>query len=104
MPLKARFERYLSPLRFEFLRDRVGLVRDRVTAGACLDLFLSSPCLFFRIHRFRAALQAQRTAERQDRTNLGRVLTHRIRYKNRLTARAIQTKRNDNKIKLESYT
>lgn len=44
---------------------------DRVTAGASTDLFLfflaSSFVFFFlsRVHRFRAALQAQRTAERQ---------------------------------------
>lgn len=102
--LKRDSKRCLSPPRLEFPRDRVGLVR--VTAGASLDLFLSLLRLFFRIHRFRAALQAQGTAERQDRTNLGRVLTHRIRYKNRLARREPSERRAQNNsetiIKFES--
>lgn len=74
-PLKARLESCLSPsLRLEFLQDRIGLVRPR--HGRCKAptffsfllrlLSFSFSFLFFlsRVHRFRAALQAQRTAER----------------------------------------
>jgi len=79
--LKARGETRILLIAFSSPRDQPNrpctTASRQVQALTFFSSFLRLLSFFFlsRVHRFRAALQAQQTAERQNRTSLGRVLT-----------------------------